>query len=187
MASELVMRMTPRGAQLVAHRAVEMIQENIDAGVSVDPSGRASPFEPYSTRPFARPIGGLTKATIKRLDDAGQIERFQREGGRQWIIVLGGYVALKRAMNPAWTGEVDLANTGEMRRQIAVLRADENGIEIGFLTAQTSRIAFYHNVAGAGKSRTIRRFLDLTIEQREELIAMLGDATNVTLEALLNL
>lgn len=179
MATEITVRMTPRGAQLIAHRAVEMINENIEAGISVDEDGNENAFAPYSTRPFARPAGGIPQTALKMMEDANEITRFQTAAGKQWIVVLGGYVVLKRAINPAWSGNVDLANSGEMRRQIAVLEANEDRVLIGFLSREAAERAFFVSIR--------RPFMGLTTAQRDELVGMLTDGSNISFDALVRL
>lgn len=166
MPGDIHVRFTPKGAAVVGQRVVELINENVAAGRGPD-----GELAPYGVHPFARPIGGLPKVVVKRLDDAGAIQRFTTAGGQQWIVVLGGYVALKRALNPAWTGKVDLAVTGDMMRQLSVIRADGEGIEIGFLTREASEKAFWIENA-----RRPRHFLGLTTEQ----YASLGDVLDET-------
>lgn len=144
---------------------LQLIEDNVAAGV--DRKGNA--FAPYSTRPFARPLGGVPKRAISYLKSSNAIQIFTTKRGSLWMVVEGGYAALKTAIRQSSSG-VDMQLTGDMMKQLAVLSTSDNGIVIGFLTAEAAEKAYYATVAGAGKSRVIRDFLGLTDQQWDQAV-----------------
>ena len=54
------------------------------------------------------------------------------------------------------------------------LRAAENYVELYFNDPLKEKLAYYHNISGAGKSRVIRRFWGIEIEQEKENLTQLA-------------
>lgn len=78
------------------------------------------------------------------------------------------------------TAVVDLNVTARMldaTRAAAQAFEDQVRMEYGYIEglsdAEATRIAEYHNVLGAGRSRKLRRFVGLTGDERAEAIEML--------------
>lgn len=148
----------------VAERAAQMMRDRARAGI--DAEGR--PMKPYSTKPFARPLGGITQATRRRLGE--KLKEFTTKQGKLWAVIVGGYAAYKKAAYPQESGGVNMTATGGMLRSLAVLEAKTDGtIRIGFRRQDEAEKAYYHTVAGAGKGKVIRDFIGLTEAEKQEL------------------
>ena len=53
------------------------------------------------------------------------------------------------------------------------------GVTIGFSRLEAAEKAYYHSVAGAGPSETIRDFMGLTEEEIDEIAEMVDDAVTI--------
>ena len=62
----------------------------------------------------------------------------------------------------------DLTVLGLMLANLSVVDTSDNKIVIGFDDPEAARIAYYHNISGAGKSRVLRKFLGLQEKQWED-------------------
>ena len=141
-------------------------------------------FAPYSTRPFAMPAGG----TKRKRDALGELDAdyFQRNGSL-WAVVEGGYAAYKkkRYQNSPGGGEtVNLTATGGMLGALSVTdvqtgAANGTAVTVGFSRLEAAEKAYYHSVAGAGPSETIRDLMGLTEEEADEIAEMVGDAVTI--------
>lgn len=140
----------------MAARVVEMIRENTIEGR--DRFGK--PFKPYGTRPFARPLRGITKAAQSILKQSDGIIYFKKQERSTWVVIIGGYAALKAATYPG-DNTVNLTARGSMLRSLRVLSVAGNVIKIGWGRQKEAEKAYWHTQSGAGKSRVIRDFLGL--------------------------
>ena len=162
-------------------RAVSLIKQRTQRGE--DRFGKD--FAPYSTRPFAMPAGGLNRKR-EALSELGA-DYFQRNGSL-WAIIEGGYAAYKkeRYKNAPGGGEtVNLTATGAMLRALSVTRVVSSGagsdggkVVVGFTSVAAAEKAYYHSVAGAGPSETIRDFMGLT-EEADEVAEIVGRAVTI--------
>lgn len=158
---------------------LELINENIEQAIDADDR----PFAPYSTRPFSRPAGGIPRRALMQLDDAGELAWFKKGTNRTWVVIEGGYLSLKRAISGRT--QVDLVGQNLMLNSMGVLKVEDGAVVIGFRNKEAAERAFYHNVQGAGPSRTIRKFLGLTEEKYKQALenALDGaDASTLGLE-----
>jgi len=69
--------------------------------------------------------------------------------------------------------------------------ADYSGVEVFFGNADKERIAVYHNISGAGKSRVIRKFWGLNQQEIDEVFELAGEqlsqiAQDITEEQIVN-
>lgn len=149
--------------QKVGMRALEMIEENIAAGVSYDGTRYA-----YSTKPFARPIGKLTGRA--KMVKEGRLKLFNTAEGKLWAVVTGGYKDWRR-MNKLNPDGDYLQATGAMLRNLNVVEATDTTVRLGFTDPTQRRKAFWLEVTGASRSRRLWKFLGLSDQQREELAA----------------
>jgi hypothetical protein len=148
---------------------VTMIRERTLKGEGID-----GPLAPYSTRPFARPLGGVPSRTLSAL--GGNLKRFTTKQGRLWAVIIGGYKAYKAARYPQDGGGVNMTAEGNMMRSLAVIAVDPatGKIVIGFNREESAEIAYYHNVSGAGKGRRLRKFMGLTPEEQLKVARLAG-------------
>lgn len=117
----------------------------------------------YSTRPFARPAGGLTSAVFNALDDSADGSTFFTRAGAMWVVIAGGYARF-RELSGRSSSTVDLNFSGQMMRDLQLVSIDpaRQSIEIGFLNQESEQLARWHQIDGAGQSKTRRVFVGLS-------------------------
>lgn len=75
------------------------------------------------------------------------------------------YAAKKAKYRGIGTGNVNLRGMGpgvQMLDTIGVTAVTENSVTIGFRTARASELGMYHDALGAGRSKVVRRFFDVS-------------------------
>lgn len=142
----------------IGTKAVAFIYENIDN--RIDSNGK--PFEPYSFNYW------FYKYRRKRYK--GKKLR-TKQGKKKWQ----QFLIASRSEWETEKNNVTLSDTNSMLTTLDVISASNNEIKIGFRDQEAAKKAFYHNVSGAGKGRTLRRFLGLQPAQIEELEVYAGD------------
>jgi len=65
-----------------------------------------------------------------------------------------------------------------------IVAADLNSVSIDIIEEGKKRIAGYHHETGAGKSRVIRKFFDLSPEDREEIAKIVEEAAKLAISRL---
>ena len=65
-------------------------------------------------------------------------------------------------------------------RSLSVIAVDQDSATIGFTNKEAAEKAYYHNVAGAGKRKAIRKFLGITNDQEKMIVKMAAD--NITVD-----
>lgn len=65
-----------------------------------------------------------------------------------------------------------------------ILNPDLDGVEIDILDPEKRRIARYHNIEGAGRSRVKREFFDLNDEERASIVQLVGEDLELALNEL---
>lgn len=103
-------------------------------------------FKAYSYRPFAMPAGATTKGALKLLGANKQY--FETKTGATWVVIKGGYLALKKARSPEWDGTVNLTVTGAMLRSMAVMQRGVNMFKIGFTRSEEAQKMIWQIVKG---------------------------------------
>jgi hypothetical protein len=164
-------RFPPAALKKLGLRAVQFINARTERGIGVNDAGNEVPFEDYSERTFARPIGGITKKAQGLLGN--RLKMFTTSRGKLWALIEGGYKALKAAMFPG-DSSVNLYATGNYLagRTVTKVDASTGEVTIGFATAYANEIALYHNVLGAGKRKVKRQDMGLTKSERQALAEM---------------
>lgn len=160
-------RLSEADLRAVGLLGIQIITERTARGIDAD----GEPFKPYSAKPFAMPAGAVTqraRAALKK-----ELSFFKTKRGELWMIVQGGYEALKRAAYPQDAGTVNLWAKGLMIPALTIVSVDvaARTVVLGFTDQEQATKAFYHNVAGAGRGHVIRRFLGFTDEERGQLAA----------------
>lgn len=157
----------PQILRLLGLRAIALIILHTQQGRGAD----GQPLAPYSTTPVAVPAGSLTQRARSTLE--GKLSYFRKPHGALWVVVEGGYAALKAATYPG-DGIVNMTATGGMLRALTVVGVDSkaNLIRIGFSRQEAAETAYWHVVSGAGKSKTVRNWLGLTRGEMEELLTL---------------
>jgi hypothetical protein len=125
----------------------------------------------YSTTPMPLPLGVLQKKyrsnkSLKELEAGGARIFTNLRSKITWIILTGGYKQL-REITGRDASHVTLSWSGKMMRNLKVLKADPAtaSVTIGFDEESSSRIASYHQIEGAGKSKKTHKFLGLTEQE----------------------
>lgn len=163
----------------VVFQVLKLIKQNTRVGIDAD----GQPFAPYSTLPFVRPAAGLQKKALKSLEQSKLLTYFNTKEGKLWVLIQGGYAALKKAQYPG-DNTVNLSAKGSMLRSLGVLSVDEGGGVIGFTRQEEAEKASYHILTGAGKRKTLRNFLglsDATIHGDEKLQSLISGGIEIIL------
>lgn len=142
----------------IGTKAVAFIYENIDN--RVDSNGK--PFEPYSFNYWFY--------KYRRRRYKGKKLR-TKQGKKKWK----QFLIASRSEWETEKNNVTLSDTNSMLTALDTISASNNEIKIGFRDQEAAKKAFYHNISGAGKGRTLRRFLGLQPAQIEELEVYAGD------------
>ncbi len=166
----------------LANRGIAIVRERTLKGEFLD--GSSDGAGQYSTKPFARPLGGLTKALQKTLVNSGS-HIFTASSGNHWIVIEGGYRAF-RAMAGKDVSRVTMTWTGRMLRNLGVISEAEREVVLGFPDADMKQLATWHNVMGAGKSLRKHVFMGVTQEEANQLVELAGEeiAKRLTLQNL---
>jgi hypothetical protein len=154
------LRVEPAALRAAGGLAVRLIVERTQDGRDRD----GAAFLPYSTRPLAVPSGSTTKTARKALERAGLLQYFTTKRGTLWMLIEGGYAALKRARYPQDGDAVNLSASGAMLRGLGVVSQTADSVTLGFSRAElTERAAF---------NMGTRDFLGLTAEDEAEIAAI---------------
>jgi len=164
--------LTRTDLQTIGTRVIGAIIDNTSKGI--DRFGK--PFRKYSIKPFAMPypayLNFSTKASIKRNKKNESVSYFKRDGAL-FVVIKGGYNALKKERFQTGDNTVNLqvrgARGGGMLGELVTGDIKENSITVKFKTSETADLAYYHTVAGVGKSKVIRDFLGLPPSQLAEI------------------
>jgi hypothetical protein len=135
------MKITYSNAQLqkIANVSLLSIKKRILSGLDKDDKE----FKQYSSKPFVMPAGATTKGALKKLGKDG-VQYFNRNNAT-WVLIKGGYLALKKARAPEWSGKPDLTSTGAMLRSMAITKIENNSFTIGF-TRSEEALKMYWNI-----------------------------------------
>ncbi|MEW5799976.1 MAG: hypothetical protein AB1728_13325 [Bacteroidota bacterium] len=137
--------------------------------------GSSPGADQYSTKPFARPLAGLSKAHTKALmSDQSIVFTKDGEAKQIWILVKGGYKQF-RSLAGKNTDHVTLTWSGRMMRNLGILNAGNNEATLGMKSDDTKQLALYHNSMGAGKSRRKHVFMGFTDAEKQRLTNIVGD------------
>ena len=149
-----------RQLRAVGARITEIILDRTAEGFDAN----NKPFDDYSTRPFKMPSGAITKGNRKVLLKDGKLHYFKTKTGALWVVIEGGYVALKKVMfrKTSYGGTVNLMATGKMLRAVKIVQVvnTKTGgrIQIGFTRAEEAEKAKWNAEKG-------REFLGITDEE----------------------
>lgn len=173
----MVLPLTRKLFLLLGTNAQEMIEASIAEGTDRD----GKPYS-YSTKPFARPLGGLNSTQRKRLllkrnttgaDPAVQV--FTARSGALWAVFKNGYRSFKEIAYQRPGGGNFLQASGDMLRAMNVIGATDSSATIGFMDAEAARKAFWLNVSGAGRSRSTWKFMGLRPDQQAALAELAAE------------
>lgn len=154
--------MRPDIMNKVAIRTSELLFDQIKQGVDQD----GKKYK-YSTKPFVRPAGGLR--TTKAQQASGDVRFFTaKKSGNMWVYIKGGYKAYREMKGRS--GDDDfLQFSGRMLQSMATRVTGNDSAEVYFVDQQAAKQAFWLTVGGAGKSRSLWKFMGLTRANEEKL------------------
>jgi len=154
--------MTKDIMQRIALRTVELLNDQLRQGIDSD-GKRYS----YSTKPFVRPLGRLRN--YKQLAKRGEISLFTaKRSGNLWIYVKGGYRAYRAMTGRDPDGDF-LTYSGRMLQAMGGRALNDKNAQVFLADPQAARQVFWLNFSGAGKSRKVWKFFNLTKENEEKL------------------
>ncbi len=164
-----------------ANAGVAIIRERTTSGKFLE--GSSAGAEQYSAKPFARPLGGLTRNTTKALLASGS-EIFTSKNKSTWIVVAGGYKRFRELAGKD-SSHVSLTWTGRMLRNLGIISADDTGAVISEKDADMKKLATYHQVSGAGKSRRLHKFIGFTADEQVRLKKLVGEEVMKKIKAMI--
>lgn len=161
------------GLQRIGLKVVELITLRTLEGKDYEDK----PFKPYSTKPFAMPSGATTKSSLKVLGK-DNFSYFRTKSGSLWIVVKGGYQALKKARMSGtdYTGGVNLSLSGAMLRGLKVISSSANLVKIGFSRSELAQRAYFNEAKG-------RKFLGISPKDLENLKPTILDGINESIKS----
>ncbi len=147
-----------------------MIEQNIAQGVDVE----GNKFT-YSEKPFYRPYNPQIIRKLGGKSGKGKFYEIvkSKSTGKLGMIILGGYKQYKQKVNPEASGDF-LTWSGQMLRNLKIIKAENNQVIIGFTDPVQAQKAFWLNVSGAGRGRKLWKFLGLRKEQWEQIKKQYG-------------
>ena len=127
--------------QKIADKSVYLMKKRILAGLNKNDV----PFKEYSAKPFAMPSGATTKGTLAKVD-----KQFfkSKKTGNLWVVIKGGYLALKKARSPEGGDKVDLTVTGGMLRSLGVTKVSSGSFTIGFTRSEEAQKMYWQIAKG---------------------------------------
>ncbi len=136
----------------------------------------------YSEKPFAMPLTALNQTnqgTIRRaagtdsnrskVYDPENFQIFTAKSKALWVLVKGGYSKLRSLLGKQ-NDKVTMTWSGSYLRDLGVIRTGSNSATLGWKSSENQKLAYWHNIAGAGKSKRIHKILGLTKQEEKELI-----------------
>lgn len=170
-------------------KAAATVISNIKRRTSEGKDKEGRPFQSYSRKPFGMPAGAFfnetTKLQRKRLTAGGDLQFYiSKRTKKRWVLIDGGYANYKYSRFPNRFSKVDLqvrGNRGGMLGAIQMKDIDEkeHSVTIAFSSSEAARLAYYHNVSGASRSRVKRKFFGLTTEEKQEIVKMLTEGVQI--------
>ncbi|TAK59419.1 MAG: hypothetical protein EPO24_07730 [Bacteroidetes bacterium] len=147
--------------------------------------GSSPGAEQYSVTPLPLPFAKFqanvkAKLTKEQAQNKDKYVLFTAKSGNTWIIVQGGYKEFRKLAGK-FSDHVVMSWTGRLMRNLGLIRKDDSGADVGFPDTDAERIARYHNIEGAGKSRRKHVFFDLSKEERERLTKLAGETISKNL------
>ena len=156
----------------IGQHSVVLIKKRVADGIFLE--GSSDGASQYSTKPFAMPTGAIMPRSLMLSIIKGKkgndTQLFKSGSGKLWAVITKGYKWLReQAGKPS--GKVDMRWTSELMRSLMVLSVDpeEGTITIGHKGARNDKLAYWHNVTGAGKSKKIRKWLLLTNDELKNI------------------
>ncbi len=144
---------------------VKTIRERTEEGKDIE----GQEFEPYSTKPFALPLGAIPKKhwkTLKKYEKTGEVAYYETEAGKLWVRIRGGYRFLRGEVLGLPVDRVNLRRSGEMLSELQVIDIQQDGsgwqMRIGWVRPELAERAFYVEKRG-------RKFLGLTEAEQQTL------------------
>ncbi len=140
----------------VGNRVLEMIEDNIQAGVDIDGKKFA-----YSTKTFYRPYNEKLHKKLTKSQQGKLYSIITGKSGKLGMLI-HGYKQYKEHFAP---GAGFLEWTGALLRDMSIIKLDSNKVIIGFTDPELAQRAFWLNKSGVGRSRKLWKFFGLRREQ----------------------
>lgn len=160
----------------IGTRVVVIIRRRTAKGHFLPGSSRRA--NKYSEKPFALPYGAAQKNVRKKIDELPpeDVSFFiSNKTGSVWVTMKKGYKSY-RALSGRETDHVNLNWSGRMMAALKILPTEPSSFmtKVGFDDPDMKRLASWHNVLGAGKSKRLHKFLGLTKKEEQELAEWVG-------------
>ena len=135
--------------------------------------------ENYSVKPFAMPLLAAGVGVGEKLYGMATKKQgaslFVANSGNLWVVITGGYKNV-RELAGYQSSKVDLTWSGRMLGNLGILPGSITPGEasLGFTLKEAKERALWHNVMGAGKSKSKHVFMGLTKPEEDELAKFIG-------------
>ncbi|MBU1096854.1 MAG: hypothetical protein KKB34_10270 [Bacteroidetes bacterium] len=159
--------------QRAGNKLIFIIRRRTNKGIFLPGSSKRA--NQYSSKPFAMPVYSATKMLGSNIIKAAKTDPdnynvFKSKAGNLWVLVKKGYKEIRRKANK-FNDHVTMQFTANYIRDLSVLRTAGNVSELGWKNARNQRLATYHEVMGAGKSRRLHKILGMLKTEEDEMQA----------------
>lgn len=160
----------------IGEKALYIIKQRTLEGIFLP--GSSPNASQYSTTPMPLPLGALSKKaqglTARQMKEGENIKIFTNLKSRiTWAILPGGYKQLRELAGKE-ADRVTLNWSGSMMRALDITKVDESThtVTLGFTDNRAAELAGFHQELGAGKSKTLHKFVGLTEDEMREVAQM---------------
>ena len=133
----------------------------------------------YSDKPFAMPIGAANKTLGNKLVKSATSEKskyynpnkfeiFTAKSGNLWVLIKEGYKKVRELAGKE-SSKVSMHWSGSYMRDLGLLRTADDFAELGWKSSENQQLAYFHEIAGAGKSKRLHKILGLLPKEEKQL------------------
>jgi hypothetical protein len=145
--------------------------------------GSSPDADKYSEKPFAMPIGAANKALAGKLYSAANSKRsklfdpdnfqtFTSKDGNLWVLIKKGYKKV-RELAKKESNHTTMTWSGSYLRDLGLLQINNSSsrteIELGWKSAENQKLATFHEIMGAGKSKRLHKIMGLLKQEEDTL------------------
>lgn len=133
----------------------------------------------YSTKPAPIPYG-LYRAKAKKKPPSS-MPVFTNKSGTVMVILSRGYKQLREIAGKQ-SNHVVMSWSGRMMRNFGIRRKSKDEVVLDFSDSYSERLARYHNIEGAGKSKVTHPFIGLTQAEASQVVDEVDKMLNKALQ-----
>jgi hypothetical protein len=164
--------------QRAGNKLIFIIRRRTNKGIFLPGSSRRA--NQYSTKPFAMPVYAASKMLGANITRAAKLDPdnyhlFTSKAGNLWVLVKKGYKEIRRKANK-FSDHVTMQFTSGYMRDLSVLRTGGTAADVGWKSGRNQRLATFHEVMGAGKSKRLHKILGMLKKEEDEMQAYIEAA-----------